>query len=106
MNWKTKETEQKVPKFLRNGNGCEAVTNDGDVKVVVTHTTSFAGSMENDGYVATYYVKEGDGWLKTSTAKSYNSMESFIDDMRSAEEFTQAMNDYDEFNTVTNNNGV
>jgi hypothetical protein len=95
--WRSRETENKIPKFIPNTDGCEVLTNDGELKVVLRKSTSFAGEMEQSAYVAVYYIKEGDGWLKTETTKSFVSMREFISELRGTEEFWQAMRDYDDY---------
>lgn len=98
MDYRGIEQEQRVPKFIRNGKGCEVVANDGGIKVVLSSTTSFTGEMEHELFSAIYYIKEGTGWEKSNMTKPYNSMEDFLNDIGSTEEFSEAYADYKEDN--------
>ena len=88
------EEENRIPKYISNGNGCEVITNDGEIKIVLRRVISFTQQIEEMFYVTDYYVKEGNGWVKTNESQSYREPEKFFEQLRDAEDFSQAYNDY------------
>ena len=88
--------EQRIPKYMPTRNGCEVTSNNDDIRICFNHSFSFIDDMEQEHFTAIYFVKEGDGWLRTNTVKPYRSMDDFIRDLSDTEEFTQAIRDYKE----------
>ena len=84
-------TQGEQPRFIRHEHGCEVLTNDRQLKIVLTRTTSFTGEVEQSNYNTTYYVKEDTGWLQVNNGRSYPSEEAFYDAISEAEEFSEAV---------------
>ncbi len=94
MDNRGKEEELRVPKFIDNGNGCEVITNDGEIKIILRRVISFTAEIEEMYYITDYYVKDGNGWVKTNESHTYKQREEFFDNIERSEDFTQAYNDY------------
>lgn len=88
--------ELPTPKFVSHRSGCEVISNQGDMRILLKRTISFFNDMEQTFYLSEYYVKEDNGWLKTNTSKTYNSTGEFIRDLAATEEFSQAVREYKE----------
>ena len=81
-------SEQRVPKFIRNTNGCEVLSNDGEMKLVLTRTVALTERVASEFFSVVYYIKEDDGWLKTNTTKTFSDIEEFICEIGRTEEFS------------------
>lgn len=88
-------SEQKPSKLMVYNDGYEAVSNDGSMKIQLRHTVVMDGSIESGFYYTVIWIKEDNGWIKTNGSKSYKTKEEFISDIRNAEEFTEAVKDYE-----------
>lgn len=82
-------------KYIEHGGGCEVISNDGTLKIQLHHATTMEGAMENENYYTEVYIFEDNGWLKTLNSESYRTKEEFIKAIDGAEEFTQAIKDYE-----------
>lgn len=78
------------PRFINHGEGCEVVTDCGDVKIILAKTRVLDGEMEREFFSATYYIREDEGWLKTNNIKIYPSREAFIQEVFRSDVLTQA----------------
>lgn len=78
------------PRFVNHGEGCEVITNSGDVKIVLTKMRVLEGGMEREFFSASYYIWEG-GWLETNNIKTYPSREAFIQEVFRSDALTQAV---------------
>ena len=86
--------EQKPSKLMVQPGGYEVVSNDGVLRIQLRHEMVMDGSMESDFYATTVWVKEGDGWIKTSTTQSYRTKEEFIRSISDVEDFSEAMAEF------------
>ena len=96
--------EEKPSKCVLRDNGCEVVSNDGQMKILLTRHREFSERVEQGYYVTCYYIYEDDGWVVTSTKNTYKHVGEFIDALRQTEEFSQAVDDYDSLTIKTTNN--
>lgn len=90
----TLNRSEKPLKCVKHGNFCEVVTNDEQIKIVLARHVVLDAQAEQEFYATTYFIKEGDGWIKTSTQNTYRSMEEFISALSQTDEFSQAVEDY------------
>ncbi|MBR1527004.1 MAG: hypothetical protein IJ640_10180 [Prevotella sp.] len=89
-------TQGEEPRFIRQEHGCEVLTNDRQVKVVLSRTVSFEGEIEQTFYTTKYYVREGSGWEQVNNGQTYPSEDAFFDAIRGTEEFTDAVREMDD----------
>ena len=94
MDYRNAPQPLSLPKFVRHNNGCEIISNDGEIKILLRHRMLFNGSMEQEMYTTDYYIKEDNGWLKTNTSKTHSTIQEFMREISNTEEFTQAVSEY------------
>lgn len=92
--------EMIPPKFAENENGYEVVSNDSTVRLLLRHVTVMNGGMESEFYSTVMYVKEDGVWVHVNNTQNYRTKEEFINAISAAEEFTEAVA---EFNNQNNN---
>ncbi len=88
-------TEGKRPKFIRQENGCEMISNAGDVKIVLARIVSFSTEIEQEFYSTKVYIREDTGWLLTNNTHNYPSEDAFYDAIRDSEDFSEAVREMD-----------
>lgn len=88
--------ELPKPKFTPTQSAYEFISNDGEIMILLRRHVSFLTEMEQVWYVAVYYIKEDDGWLRSSTVKSFGTLEEFIRELDSTIDFSQAIREYKE----------
>lgn len=91
------------PKFIDHGEGCEVITNAGDVRIALSKTRVFDGEMEREFYSTDTYIREDNGWQKTATTKSYPTREAFYQDVFRSDALTQAAREIEEAESLTTN---
>lgn len=88
-------TQGEAPFYVPQSNGCEVLSNDRELKLVLSRTISFMTEVEQEFYSVKYYVKVDDGWELTNTAKSYQSADDFMRELDGTEEFTNAVREWE-----------
>lgn len=75
-----------------SGNGCEAVSNDGTMKILLTGTTvrDASNPLIERVYNSTVYFKENGSWVKGDTVTPYSSVREFVAALGNAPEFSKA----------------
>lgn len=89
--------QEKPSKCVKTERGYEVLTNNGKMKIVLTRHRYFRENLSDSCYISTYYVKEGNGWLKTNTHNTHSTIEEFFRALNQTEDFTQAMEDYKQY---------
>ena len=89
-------TQGKEPRFIRQEHGCEVLTNDRQVKIVLSRTVSFVGEIEQTLYTTKYYVREGSEWEQVNNGQIYPSEDAFYNAIRGTEEFSNAVREMDD----------
>ena len=94
---KTIEREQRVPRFIQKEDGCEILSNDGSMKVILSLTRSFNGQMETEFYNATYYARDDEReYEKIDTSLTFHSIEEYMGKLENNEDYSEAYRDYRE----------
>lgn len=88
------------PKFVENEHGYELVSNDGTMRLFLRRIIMMEGSMERDFYSTVMWIKEEGVWVQVSNTQNYRTKEEFINAISQAEDFTEAIA---EFNNQNNN---
>lgn len=92
------QTEIKKRYYFRLADGAEFISNDEELKIILTRTRVFSGQTDSDFYSIHYYVKEGTGWQKSNSSRSVTTIATMIKELRTVDDFTKAIADYESFN--------
>lgn len=91
------EKEQRIPKFLWTENGCEILSDDQSVKIILSLTHNFNGQMETEFYTANYYVEnERKEFEKIEASWTIPSIDEYMSKLEHNEDYREAYKDYEE----------
>ena len=86
-----------VPYATKMHYGCEVYSNDRTLLIHLQKRWVIAG--ENGiqcSYTATFFVKDGNGWIKTTEETEYRGFDLFLAALERAEEFSHAYRELNE----------
>lgn len=84
---------EKPSKFIEHSDGYEMISNDGEVKVCLLHSTLMEGSIDSDFYYTVTWILEDVGWVRANNTSNYKTKEEFIEAISNSEDFTQAVSE-------------
>lgn len=87
-------SEEKPAKCIINEDKGVVMSNDGQIRLVVLTCRAFNEMGVQCNFLCYYYIKQADGWLKTSHVNSYRDMDDFFNTLKQTEEFSEAVDEY------------
>lgn len=87
----------KMPYYIKNADGCELISNNGDFKLYLSSTSHFNldNNIERNGYNVRGFIKQGNGWEQGNISSFVNEIRDYMEALRYSTDFSKAVAEYE-----------